>query len=100
MGTIDNSGLTGLTGMKVTGMGLTGIMELTGIFQDVLQDDALVLTRATAREDLPGWDSMNHLNILMALEMRYGIKFSLIEIEAVQGVGDLLDAVRGKLSAA
>lgn len=71
--------------------------NLTEIFQDIFQDDRLVLTRSMIRDDLPQWDSMNHLNILMALEMRYRIKFSLLEIEAAQSVGDILQMIRRKL---
>ena len=70
---------------------------LTEIFQDIFQDDGLILTRSMTRDDLPQWDSMNHLNILMALEMRYRIKFSLVEIEAAQSVGDILQMIRRKL---
>ena len=69
---------------------------LTEIFQDIFQDDGLILTRSMTRDDLPQWDSMNHLNILMALEMRYRIKFSLVEIEAAQSVGDILQMIRRK----
>ena len=71
---------------------------LTEIFQDIFQDDGLILTRSMTRDDLPQWDSMNHLNILMALEMRYRIKFSLVEIEAAQSVGDILQMIRRKLN--
>ena len=71
---------------------------LTEIFQDIFQDDGLIITRSMIRDDLPQWDSMNHLNILMALEMRYRIKFSLVEIEAAQSVGDILQMIRRKLN--
>ena len=70
---------------------------VTEIFQDIFQDDGLILTRSMTRDDLPQWDSMNHLNILMALEMRYRIKFSLVEIEAAQSVGDILQLIRRKV---
>ena len=70
--------------------------DIALIFQDVFQDDDLVLTCATTREDVAQWDSMNHLNLLMALELRYRIKFSLIEIESIQSVGDILEGIRRK----
>ncbi len=76
------------------------LADITPVFQDVLQDDDLVLHPSTARGDIEPWDSMNHLNLLMALELRYGIKFSLSEIEAIATLGDILDLIRRKTATA
>jgi acyl carrier protein len=78
--------------------GANRLDDLTILFQDVFQGDGLTLTRSTTRDDLPQWDSMNHLNIVMALELQHRIKFSLVEIEAMQGVGDILDLIQRKTS--
>ncbi len=74
--------------------------EMTPIFQDVFQNDDLVLNRSTSRGDIEQWDSMSHLNLLMALELHYRIKFSLTEIEAIQTTGDILALIRRKTEAA
>ncbi len=73
-----------------------GLEDLATLLRDVFQDDRLAVTRATMRDDVAQWDSMNHLNIVMALEMRHGIKFSLADIEAIHGVEDLLRLIRRK----
>lgn len=73
---------------------------MTPIFQDVFQNDGLVLHGSTSRGDIEQWDSMGHLNLLMALELHYRIKFSLTEIEAIQTTGDILGLIRRKTEAA
>ena len=72
------------------------IEAITPIFQDVFLDDDLVLHGSTSRRDIGKWDSMTHLNLLMALELHYRIKFGLSEIEAIQNVGDILTLIRRK----
>ena len=70
--------------------------DITPIFQDVFQDDHLIVHASTSRHDVEAWDSMNHLNLLMALEQHYRIKFSLTEIEAIQNVDDILELIQRK----
>jgi acyl carrier protein len=73
------------------------VMEsLTDIFRDLFADDSIVLTRATTAEDVPGWDSVKHISLIVAVEDRFGIKIRTAEIEGLQNVGDLLDIVRAK----
>jgi acyl carrier protein len=76
------------------------IEDIAPIFQDVFQNDDLALTPSTSRDDIEAWDSMNHLNLLMALELRYRVKFSLTEIEAIRNAGDILALIQRKTAAA
>ena len=73
------------------------LADVNSVFQDILEDDDLVLTPAFARADQPKWDSMNHLNLIMAMEMKYGVKYSVVEIEKIQSVADLLSVTQAKL---
>jgi acyl carrier protein len=43
---------------------------LTQILRDLLLDDSIVLTMETRREDVPGWDSFNYINFIVAVEMQ------------------------------
>ena len=72
------------------------IEAIAPIFRDVFLDDDLVLHGSTSRGDIGKWDSMNHINLLMALELHYRIKFSLTEIEAIHSVGDILTLIQRK----
>ncbi|MDC8758294.1 acyl carrier protein [Janthinobacterium fluminis] len=62
---------------------------LTELFRDVFDDDAIVLTAATTADDVPAWDSLNHISLLVAAEMRFGVKFRTAEMENLKNVGEL-----------
>jgi acyl carrier protein len=66
---------------------------LTGIFRDVFLSDDLVLTPTLNANDVPGWDSFRQIEIIIATEQHFGIKFSTREIDQLANVGDLVAAV-------
>ncbi|HJS87787.1 MAG TPA: acyl carrier protein [Acetobacteraceae bacterium] len=69
---------------------------LDEIFRDLFGDDAIRLNPATTAADIAEWDSVNHINILVAVEVRFGIKFSTAEIEALRNVGDMAALIARK----
>jgi acyl carrier protein len=69
---------------------------LSGIFQEVFLRD-LVLTPELAAKDVPGWDSFKQIEIIVALEDRYGIKFRTRELDSLHNVGDLVRVLSSKL---
>jgi acyl carrier protein len=73
--------------------------QLTGIFHDLFDDDTLVLNPGLTAADVPEWDSFNHINLIVAIEARFGIKFQTAELESMQTVGHLADLVQSKLAA-
>ncbi len=72
------------------------LSEITDIMRDLFDDDALAITPAFSRKDNELWDSMNHLNLVFALESKYKIKFSIVDIEEMQSVGDIMKMVEKK----
>lgn len=73
--------------------------ELTGIFRDILDEDTLELRPGLTAADVPAWDSFNHINLIVAVESRFGIKFQTAELESLQTVGHLADLIQSKLAA-
>lgn len=73
---------------------------LTAIFRDVFDDPDLVLVPELSADDVPGWDSFNHINIVVASEMRFGVSFSSSELEDLRNVGDFVALVEKKQGAA
>jgi acyl carrier protein len=71
---------------------------LTEIIKDVLNDSTIVLTRETTANDVEDWDSLSHINILVAAEKEFGIKFDMRELKPLRNVGDMIDLIQGKLS--
>ncbi len=73
------------------------IPRLNRIFQETLGNDFILLTPATTAEDVPEWDSMNHIFLVVEIERDFGIKFRTAEMEELRNVGDLARLIRSKL---
>lgn len=73
--------------------------QLTEIFHDLFDDDTLVLTRELTASEVPEWDSFNHINLIVAVEGAFKIKFQTAELESLQTVGHLVDLMEKKLAA-
>ena len=73
--------------------------QLTEIFHDLFDDDTLVLTRGLTAAEVPEWDSFNHINLIVAVEGAFKIKFQTAELESLQTVGHLVDLIEKKLAA-
>lgn len=67
------------------------MQEVQEIFRDNFDDEEIVLTDATNAEDIEDWDSLEQINLLTAIEKKYGLKFNLSDVRNLQNVGDLLD---------
>ena len=75
------------------------IAQVRDIIADVLDQPDLRVSRATTADDVEGWDSFNHINIVVAVEGHFGVKIHTAEIEEIRNVGELVDLVEKKLSA-
>lgn len=73
---------------------------LTDILRDVFEDDGLVARPELAARDVPGWDSFNHINIIVAAELRFGVKFKASEIDGLRNLGDFARLIARRKAAA
>lgn len=77
--------------------------DVQQIFRDVFGDPGIVLTDEMTANDIDGWDSLTHLNLVIALEKRLGIRFAAAEISRLkedgQNIGSLLQLVSRKRTA-
>ena len=71
---------------------------LEPVFREVFDDDAITLRRETTANDIEDWDSLTHMNLVMALELEFRIKFALGELQRLKNVGDMLDLVNRKIA--
>jgi acyl carrier protein len=69
---------------------------LTEIFHDVFTRDDLVLKAELSAKDVKGWDSFKQIEIIMATEERFGMKFTTRELDSLLNVGDLVRVVAAK----
>ena len=72
--------------------------RLTQIIGQILGDDQIVLKSTTTADDVPGWDSFNHINIIVGAEMEFGVKFNSYELESLKNVGDFVALVEKRLA--
>jgi acyl carrier protein len=70
--------------------------QLTGVFAEVFDDDAIVLTPTTTAEDVDGWDSLNHIRLIVSVEKAFQIKFSTPEIAKLKNVGEFVALIASK----
>jgi acyl carrier protein len=70
--------------------------QLTDIFRDVFMRDDLTLRPELTAKDVPGWDSFKQIEIIIAVEEKYGIKFRTRELDSLHNVGDLARTVLAK----
>jgi acyl carrier protein len=74
--------------------------ELTEVFQDVFEDDELVINRSTTAADVAGWDSLQHVTLILQIEHLFGFRFSSAEVADLKSVGNLHDIAQRRLGAA
>ncbi len=67
------------------------------VMEDVFDVDELALTPSTTARDVPEWDSLSHIRLVVALERRFKIKFKNSELEGLKNVGDLVKVIDAKL---
>ena len=69
---------------------------LTTIFHDVFLRDDMVLVDDLGPKQVPGWDSFKQIEIIIAVESRFGIKFGTREMDSLNNVGDLVRLIANK----
>jgi len=69
------------------------------IFIDVLDEDDIVVEMETTADDVEDWDSLTHVQLIVAIEKKFKVKFTISEIESYQNVGQMCAAVVEKLNA-
>ena len=72
--------------------------KLDKVFRDVFDDLDIELKPETSAADIPDWTSFNHVNLIVATEQAFAIKFSTSDIESLKNVGELVALVRTKLA--
>ena len=70
--------------------------RLTGVFRSVVGNEQLNLSRTTTARDVDGWDSLMHINLIVAVEREFKIRFTTREITRLENVGALEDVIARK----
>lgn len=70
--------------------------RVRGVVGDVFGVAAAQITAETSQDTLPGWDSLQHLNIVLSLEKEFGIRLAPAEAEGIRSVGAMVKVVESK----
>lgn len=74
------------------------LKEINDIFIDVLDNESIELTRDINSNDIEEWDSLNHIQLIVAIEKHYKMRFLTSEIISWNNVGEMCDAIEKKLN--
>ncbi len=70
--------------------------RLQEVFQDVFDDDEIEITRETTADDIDMWDSLTHVQLIVAVEKEFGVRFSTVEVMKMKNVGEFMDLIDKK----
>ncbi|CAN5286518.1 acyl carrier protein [soil metagenome] len=74
------------------------MQDINDIFHDILENDNLVVTRETSGNNVAEWDSLTHIQLVVAIEKHFKIRFTSSEINKFENVGEMADAILQKTS--
>jgi len=76
---------------------MTVMEKLTGIFRTVFDNEDIALRPETTANDVDGWDSLAHVNLILAVEKGFGFRFTQKELLTFKNVGDLASSIESKI---
>ena len=71
--------------------------RLNEVFRDVFDEEDITVDEGTTAEDIDGWDSLEHINLMAAVESEFGIKFSMGQVVTMKNVGEMADIILQKV---
>ena len=72
--------------------------KLNEVFQDVFDDDSITVNPETTADDIEDWDSLEHINLVSAVEKAFGVKFTMAQVVGMKNVGEMVDVILTAIS--
>ena len=66
---------------------------LNEVFQEVFDDESIVVKPETTADDIEDWDSLEHINLVVAIENYFNMKFNMNEVTTMKNVGEMVDII-------
>ena len=71
--------------------------RLNFVFRDVFDDDTIIVNDNTTSNDIEDWDSLEHINLIVAVEQEFNIKFKMNEVITMKNVGEMVDIIISRI---
>ena len=72
--------------------------KLQEVFRDVFDDEEIIIDVDTTADTIDAWDSLTHVQLIVAVEKEFAVKFSTVEIMKMKNVGEFIDLINKKLA--
>lgn len=67
--------------------------RLTKVFRDVFDDDSIEINNLTTADDIDDWDSLEHINLVSAVEGEFSMRFKMREVSSMNNVGEMASII-------
>ena len=71
--------------------------RLNKVFRDIFDDESIVVKPETTSSDIEDWDSLEHINLIVAVEQEFGMKFNMNEVTTMKNVGEMVDIIMSRI---
>ncbi len=71
--------------------------QLNEVFRDVFDDDTIEVNDQTTSKDIEDWDSLEHINLIAAIETQFGMKFTMGQVVTMKNVGEMVDIILSQI---
>lgn len=72
--------------------------RLNSVFRDIFDDESIVVNESTTSNDIEDWDSLEHINLVVAVEKEFGMKFNMNEVSTMKNVGEMVDIILSRIN--
>jgi acyl carrier protein len=73
------------------------LSDLKGLISSVLGNSEIIIDLNTKAKDIKGWDSLNHIKLIVAVEKFYGVRFNASEISGLENIGQFAQVIVEKI---
>lgn len=71
--------------------------QLNEVFRDVFDDDTIEVNDQTTSRDIEDWDSLEHINLIAAIETQFGMNFTMGQVVTMKNVGEMVDIISSQI---
>ncbi len=73
------------------------LIKLNEVFRDVFDDNTIIVDDTTTAYDIEEWDSLEHINLIAAVEKYFNIEFTITEITSMENVGKMIEIISNRI---